>query len=75
MASFKFEVDVTGEYCRRGQYVWEDHRPRSGRWKGTSGGEVVSFSGCDDYQTSADTWVMIIDLPLFACSICCLDNK
>ncbi|KAJ8444865.1 hypothetical protein Cgig2_029796 [Carnegiea gigantea] len=40
---------------RRGQYVWEDHRPRSGRWKGTSGGEVVSFSGCDDYQTSADT--------------------
>lgn len=40
---------------RTGQYVWEDHRPRSGRWKGTSGGEVVSFSGCDDYQTSADT--------------------
>lgn len=38
-----------------GQYVWEDHRPRSGRWKGTSGGEVFSFSGCDDNQTSADT--------------------
>ncbi|XP_021744823.1 metacaspase-1-like [Chenopodium quinoa] len=38
-----------------GQYVWEDHRPRSGRWKGTSGGEVFSFSGCDDDQTSADT--------------------
>ncbi|KAL5724180.1 Metacaspase-1 [Ranunculus cassubicifolius] len=40
---------------RTGQYVWEDHRPRSGVWKGTSGGEVISFSGCDDDQTSADT--------------------
>lgn len=40
---------------RGGQYVWEDHRPRSGVWKGTSGGEVISFSGCDDNQTSADT--------------------
>ncbi|KAH0466363.1 hypothetical protein IEQ34_006466 [Dendrobium chrysotoxum] len=40
---------------RTGQYVWEDHRPRSGIWKGTSGGEAISFSGCDDDQTSADT--------------------
>ncbi|KAJ3680490.1 hypothetical protein LUZ60_016768 [Juncus effusus] len=40
---------------RSGQYIWEDHRPRSGIWKGTSGGEVISFSGCDDDQTSADT--------------------
>ncbi|CAL4915626.1 unnamed protein product [Urochloa decumbens] len=40
---------------RSGQYVWEDHRPRSGVWKGTSGGEAISFSGCDDDQTSADT--------------------
>nr|XP_010941010.2 LOW QUALITY PROTEIN: metacaspase-1 [Elaeis guineensis] len=40
---------------RSGQYVWEDHRPPSGIWKGTSGGEVISFSGCDDDQTSADT--------------------
>ncbi|KAL5862714.1 hypothetical protein ACOSQ3_000228 [Xanthoceras sorbifolium] len=40
---------------RYGKYVWEDHRPRSGTWKGTSGGEAVSFSGCDDHQTSADT--------------------
>ncbi|KAJ8755228.1 hypothetical protein K2173_019026 [Erythroxylum novogranatense] len=38
-----------------GRYAWEDHRPRSGTWKGTSGGEVFSFSGCDDDQTSADT--------------------
>lgn len=44
-------------YCRNGQYVWEDHRPRSGVWKGTSGGEAISFSGCDDDQTSADTSV------------------
>ncbi|GMN41087.1 hypothetical protein TIFTF001_010305 [Ficus carica] len=40
---------------RSGKYVWEDHRPRSGVWKGTNGGEVISFSGCDDDQTSADT--------------------
>ncbi|KAF6135481.1 hypothetical protein GIB67_015334 [Kingdonia uniflora] len=40
---------------RSGQYVWEDHRPRSGVWKGTNGGEAISFSGCDDDQTSADT--------------------
>jgi len=48
--------------CRSGRYVWEDHRPRSGMWKGTSGGEVISFSGCDDHQTSADTAVMFHDL-------------
>ncbi|CAA3007555.1 Hypothetical predicted protein [Olea europaea subsp. europaea] len=40
---------------RTGRYSWEDHRPRSGAWKGTNGGEVISFSGCDDDQTSADT--------------------
>lgn len=40
---------------RSGQYAWEDHRPRSGVWKGSNGGEVISFSGCDDHQTSADT--------------------
>ncbi|KAK1261318.1 Metacaspase-1 [Acorus gramineus] len=40
---------------RNGQYIWEDHRPRSGMWKGSSGGEAISFSGCDDDQTSADT--------------------
>ncbi|KAK3005102.1 hypothetical protein RJ639_016519 [Escallonia herrerae] len=38
-----------------GKFIWEDHRPRSGVWKGTSGGEVISFSGCDDDQTSVDT--------------------
>ncbi|KAM7273950.1 hypothetical protein ACFE04_028614 [Oxalis oulophora] len=39
---------------RSGKYVWEDHRPRSGK-KGTSGGEAICFSGCDDDQESADT--------------------
>ncbi|CAM6028314.1 unnamed protein product [Sphagnum balticum] len=38
-----------------GQFVWEDQRPMNGAWKGTSGGEAFSFSGCDDSQTSADT--------------------
>ncbi|KAJ8540185.1 hypothetical protein K7X08_026574 [Anisodus acutangulus] len=27
----------------------------TGAWKGTNGGEVISFSGCDDHQKSADT--------------------
>ncbi|KAM3733403.1 hypothetical protein ACB098_11G133100 [Castanea mollissima] len=40
---------------RAGQYIWEDHRPRSGIWKGTSGGEVISFSSCEDDQTSAES--------------------
>ncbi|VFQ77517.1 unnamed protein product [Cuscuta campestris] len=40
---------------RGGMHVWEDHRPRSGAWKGTSGGEVICFSGCRDNQTSVDT--------------------
>ena len=46
---------------RSGHYVWEDHRPRSGVWKGTSGGEVISFSGCDDHQISIDTRVSNIN--------------
>ncbi|GLT66374.1 hypothetical protein SLA2020_387420 [Shorea laevis] len=44
--------------CRmdgHGRYVWDDHRPQSGILKGTSGGEVISFSGCADDQTSVDT--------------------
>ncbi|KAL1533086.1 metacaspase-1-like [Salvia divinorum] len=40
---------------RSGRYSWEDHRPPSGAWKGTSGGEAISFRGCDDDQTSNDT--------------------
>ncbi|KAF5823689.1 putative metacaspase type I, plant [Helianthus annuus] len=42
-------------YCRSGRYVWEDHSPQSGFFKGTNGGEVIFFSGCDDDQSSADT--------------------
>lgn len=49
---------------RSGKYVWEDHRPRSGVWKGTSGGEVISISGCDDDQTSADTSVSLTRMSL-----------
>lgn len=40
---------------RNGRYTWEDHSPQSGIFKGTNGGEVISFSGCDDDQSSADT--------------------
>ncbi|MFS8017162.1 hypothetical protein Hanom_Chr15g01377121 [Helianthus anomalus] len=32
----------------------EDYSPESGIFKGTNGGEVISFSGCDDDQSSAD---------------------
>jgi len=38
-----------------GKCAWEDQRPKNGMWKGTMGGEAISFSGCDDDQTSADT--------------------
>ncbi|KAF9591718.1 hypothetical protein IFM89_006064 [Coptis chinensis] len=40
---------------QNGRYLWENHSPRSGAYKGTSGGLAVSFSACDDHQTSADT--------------------
>ncbi|KAF5183574.1 Metacaspase-1 [Thalictrum thalictroides] len=36
---------------KNGYYSWENHSPN----KGTSGGLAVSFSACDDHQTSADT--------------------
>ncbi|XP_073110217.1 metacaspase-1 isoform X2 [Elaeis guineensis] len=42
-------------FNRGGFYQWEDHRPPSGVYKGTSGGLAVLISGCDDHQTSADT--------------------
>jgi len=35
----------------------------NGAWKGTSGGEAFSFSGCDDNQTSADTSVCSSGFP------------
>ncbi|PWA95370.1 metacaspase 2 [Artemisia annua] len=40
---------------RNGRYAWEDHSPQSGKSKGTNGGEVISFSGCDDDQSAIDT--------------------
>nr|DAD18289.1 TPA_asm: hypothetical protein HUJ06_019752 [Nelumbo nucifera] len=48
-------------FCRMdksGRYRWEDHNPPSGVWKGTSGGEAICFSSCDDYQKSIDTMVL-----------------
>uniref|UniRef100_A0A7N0U8A0 Peptidase C14 caspase domain-containing protein n=1 Tax=Kalanchoe fedtschenkoi TaxID=63787 RepID=A0A7N0U8A0_KALFE len=51
----KFQVPFDIQVIRKGEYAWEDHRPRNGASKGTSGGEVIAFSGCDDDQTSADT--------------------
>jgi hypothetical protein len=44
---------VCGRY---GQVAWEDQR-RGRTYKGTAGGEAISFSGCEDAQTSADTAV------------------
>ncbi|VVB09341.1 unnamed protein product [Arabis nemorensis] len=41
-----------------GQYVWENHKPKSGEWKGTAGGEAISISGCDDDQLSDDTGLL-----------------
>ena len=64
--SSKFQISVYVWLHSRGQYVWEDHRPRNGAFKGTSGGEAFCFSGCDDHQTSADTSVSIfLSLPVF----------
>lgn len=40
---------------RKGKYKWKDYRPKSGTWTGTSGGEVVSFSGCKDNQTATES--------------------
>ncbi|RWR86752.1 metacaspase-1 [Cinnamomum micranthum f. kanehirae] len=39
---------------RNGHYEWEDHSPRSGVFKGTSGGDAISFSGSVEVPTSAD---------------------
>ncbi|XP_076944925.1 metacaspase-1-like [Bidens hawaiensis] len=41
-----------------GHYSWEDHRPKSGVWKGSNGGEVFCISACDDHQKSDDTTVL-----------------
>ena len=59
--SFLFSIFL---FASQGQYVWEDHRPRNGVYKGTSGGEAFCFSGCDDNQTSADTSVSVNTLLL-----------
>jgi hypothetical protein len=50
-------LDLPFLYRYRGHeaFVWEDHRPATGTWKGTAGGNVYSFSGCDDHQTVFDS--------------------
>lgn len=46
-------------FVRHENFAWEDHRPATGTWKGTAGGNVYSFSGCDDHQTVFDSMVSI----------------
>ncbi|XP_055802127.1 metacaspase-1-like [Solanum dulcamara] len=48
--AYQIFISLLGSLIR-----WEDHRPHSGFWKGTNGGEDFPFSGCDDDQTSVDT--------------------
>lgn len=50
-------LDLPFLYRYRGHenFAWEDHRPVTGTWKGTAGGNVYSFSGCDDHQTVFDS--------------------
>jgi hypothetical protein len=40
---------------RTGYWQWENHNRQPETPKGTSGGLAISFSGCGDSQTSADT--------------------
>ncbi|KAL0917499.1 hypothetical protein M5K25_012564 [Dendrobium thyrsiflorum] len=40
---------------RGGSFKWEDHTPKSGAFKGTSGGFAICLSGCDDSQSAQDT--------------------
>ncbi|XP_020593056.1 metacaspase-1-like [Phalaenopsis equestris] len=40
---------------RGGFFQWEDHTPKSGTFKGTSGGLAICISGCDDNQSAQDT--------------------
>ncbi|XP_058086586.1 metacaspase-1-like [Magnolia sinica] len=55
---------------RAGFYQWENHSPLSGVNKGTSGGLAISFSGCDDNQTSADTSALSGDTMTGAMTFC-----
>ncbi|KFK33148.1 hypothetical protein AALP_AA6G337100 [Arabis alpina] len=53
-----------------GQYVWENHQPKSGVWKGTAGGEVIAISGCDDDQLSDDTQALSMVTATGAMTFC-----
>ncbi|KAJ1401852.1 Caspase domain [Sesbania bispinosa] len=47
-----------------------DHRPRSGVWKGSSGGEVICFSGCDDDEAYNNTTALGNMTSIGAMTIC-----
>ncbi|KAL6206739.1 hypothetical protein ACLB2K_023986 [Fragaria x ananassa] len=61
---FLCKIDKSGR-----RWFWKEHRgpKKGGVWKGTKGGEVISFSGCDDHQNSVEkgiprgamTWAFI----------------
>ncbi|XP_062018132.1 metacaspase-1-like [Rosa rugosa] len=61
---FLCKIDKSGQ-----RWFWKDHRrpQKAGVWKGTKGGEVISFSGCNDHQCAVEktiprgamTWAFI----------------
>ncbi|KAJ0988617.1 hypothetical protein J5N97_006973 [Dioscorea zingiberensis] len=55
---------------RSGSFQWEGQPSGSSAYKGTNGGLAVSFSGCDDHQTSADTSVLSNDVTTGAMTYC-----
>lgn len=55
---------------RAGQYVWENHQPKAGVWKGTAGGETIAISACDDYQLSDDTALLTKMTSIGAMTFC-----
>lgn len=55
---------------RTGSFQWEDQNTSSSTYKGTSGGLAISFSGCGDHQTSADTSVLANDVTTGAMTFC-----
>ncbi|XP_039125644.1 metacaspase-1-like [Dioscorea cayenensis subsp. rotundata] len=55
---------------RTGSFQWEDQSNSSNTYKGTSGGLAISFSGCGDHQTSADTAALSNDVTTGAMTFC-----
>ncbi|KAJ0988618.1 hypothetical protein J5N97_006974 [Dioscorea zingiberensis] len=55
---------------RSGSFQWEEQQTGSSAYKGTNGGLAISFSGCDDHQTSADTSVLSKNVATGAMTYC-----